>query len=101
MVKKPMLETETVLSVNGSDVPEVDSAPSFRKSILERMRESQEYMEDLQESPPETSVSMYRPDPTDWFRVHPDTTYRVEAYLVTVRRTKRPDTVGEPISTAI
>jgi len=61
---------------------------SNRKSILERLREEQPYMEDVEANKAETAVSWQKPTPLDWFRAHPDPAYRVQAYLITVRRSR-------------
>jgi hypothetical protein len=94
MAKKHTLEAELELSVNGQDPEafseiEIETSRQTRKSILERLREEQPYMEDVGASEAKTSVSMRRPSPLDWFRVHPDTAYRIEAFLISPKRSKR------------
>jgi hypothetical protein len=86
------LQEELEQHRNGQEEsPSVSDDPERqgRKSILERMRESQPYEEDLEETEAKTSVGMYRPAPTDWFRVHPDPLYRTPAFLITVRHSRR------------
>jgi hypothetical protein len=101
MAKKPM-PTETFdLSTNGQEPSvssETETSRHTRKSILERLREEQPYMDDVEATEASTSVSMRRPSPLDWFQVHPDAAYRVEAYLLSVRRSRRPYVVfGEDL----
>jgi hypothetical protein len=90
---KAMMSDDTLQpSVNGPEPltpPSEDTPRQERKSILERMRESQPYEEDLEETEAKTSVGMYKPSPTDWFRVHPDLGYRTHAFLVAVRHARR------------
>jgi hypothetical protein len=79
-------------SANGSTPAEhvpVEERVQPRKTILARMREAQPYEEDLDESDAKTSVGLHRPDPTDWFRVNYDPAYRIHAFIITVRHSRR------------
>jgi hypothetical protein len=80
-------------SENGHSTPSPlseDPDRQQRKSILERLREEQPYMEDVGASEVTALVAWQRPSPLDWFRVHSDPAYRVSAYELTFRKSRTP-----------
>jgi hypothetical protein len=105
MAKKHTPEVTFDPSENGysASSPTSEGAESqHRKSILERLREEQPYMEDVEATEATSSVSWQRPSPLDWFRVHPDPAYRVTAYLLEIRRSRFPYLVfGEDLQNAL
>jgi hypothetical protein len=105
MAKKQTPDTAFDPSANGHSSPSPTSEGTesqHRKSILERLREEQPYMEDVEATDATSSVSWQRPSPLDWFRVHPDPAYRVTAYELTIRRSRSPYLVfGEDLQNVL